>query len=76
MGVRMSYESWRISYQSSEQAARAAYIEAMHWKLAFMSARKADYLRDGMSTEQARLHAETDVAMAVAMMNGTADSAT
>lgn len=23
----MSYESWRISYQSSEQAARAAYAE-------------------------------------------------
>lgn len=23
----MSYESWRISYQSSEQAARAAYEE-------------------------------------------------
>lgn len=24
----MSYESWRISYQSSEQAARAAYVES------------------------------------------------
>jgi len=24
----MSYESWRISYQSSEQAARAAYNDA------------------------------------------------
>lgn len=24
----MSYESWRISFQSSEQAARAAYAEA------------------------------------------------
>jgi len=25
----MSYEAWRISYQSSEQAARAAYAEMM-----------------------------------------------
>jgi len=25
----MSYEAWRISYQSSEQAARAAYKEMM-----------------------------------------------
>src|SRR5690606_20340812 len=27
-GGCMSYESWRISFQSSEQAARAAYAEA------------------------------------------------
>lgn len=26
-GREVSYESWRISYQSSEQAARAAYAE-------------------------------------------------
>lgn len=25
----MTYESWRISYQSSEQAARAAYAECV-----------------------------------------------
>lgn len=28
-GNDMSYEAWRISYQSSEQAARAAYNEMM-----------------------------------------------
>jgi len=25
----MTYEAWRVSYQSSEQAARAAYAEMM-----------------------------------------------
>ena len=68
----MSYEAWRISYQSSEQAARAAYMEAMQWKMAFTSAREAVYLREGMAVEQARIHAETDIAMAVAMMSRAA----
>lgn len=30
----MSYESWRISYQSSEQAARAAYAEVKRLRAA------------------------------------------
>jgi len=28
----MSYEAWRISFQSSEQAARVAYYEWQKWK--------------------------------------------
>ena len=32
----MSYEAWRISYQSSEQAARAAYAENTKLKAAII----------------------------------------
>ena len=30
----MTYEAWRISYQSSEQAARAAYAECVRLRAA------------------------------------------
>ena len=30
----MTYEAWRISYQSSEQAARAAYMECVRLRAA------------------------------------------
>ena len=48
----MSYESWRISYQSSEQAARAAFdeIATLRAQLAASEARaeQSDVLTDDM----------------------------
>jgi hypothetical protein len=34
----MSYEAWRITYQSSEQAAKAAYEEAQRYERLFAMA--------------------------------------
>ena len=39
----MSYEAWRITYQSSEQAARIAYVE---WQNALEQAKKWKALAD------------------------------
>ena len=36
----MNYEAWRISYQSSEQAARAAYAECVQLHVRLESAEK------------------------------------
>ena len=36
----MTYEAWRISYQSSEQAARAAYVECVQLHIRLESAEK------------------------------------
>jgi len=33
----MSYEAWRISFQDSEQAAKAAFEEAQRWERLFAS---------------------------------------
>ena len=36
----MTYEAWRISYQSSEQAARAAYVECVQLHIRLEAAEK------------------------------------
>jgi len=44
----MTYEAWRISYQSSEQAARAAYAECVRLRARLEAAEKErDDLRQG-----------------------------
>ena len=43
----MSYETWRISYQSSEQAARVAYVE---WQNALEAAKKWKALADAAAS--------------------------
>lgn len=55
----MSYESWRISYQSSEQAARAAFAEIARLRAALATAER--------ERDEARGHLREASAFASAM---------
>jgi 16S rRNA C967 or C1407 C5-methylase (RsmB/RsmF family) len=55
----MSYESWRISFQSSEQAARAAYAEVEALRAEVAEAREfRDKLAKAIGNEQLRMFIE------------------
>ncbi len=53
----MTYEAWRISYQSSEQAARAAYEECMRLRAELTDLRNSMAFRTSLI---GRIEAERD----------------
>ena len=57
----MIYEAWRISYQSSEQAARAAYEECMRLRAELTDLRNSMAFRTSLI---GRIEAERDALQA------------
>ena len=57
----MTYEAWRISYQSSEQAARAAYEECMRLRAELTDLRNSMAFRTSLI---GRIEAERDALQA------------
>ena len=64
----MTYESWRISYQSSEQAARAAYAECARLCARLEAAEKE---RDAMRAKVEAMENQQPVAWCATDETGT-----
>ena len=64
----MTYEAWRISYQSSEQAARAAYAECVRLRARLEAAEKE---RDELLAKSAEMERQEPVAWCSTDETGT-----